>query len=789
MDLALAFRRLRTAPAFAAAAALTLALGVGANTLAFSAIRGLLVQPLPFPHGDELVWVQGSDHGPGSAGEIVGGDEAGALAARMTSAEGIAVIGSRTLIRPEGQRRSEWKGLWVTANLLRVLRVEPVLGRTFLESDMSSGAAPAAMIAFERWQRDFGGDPSLIGRVLPFADGKAVTVIGVLPAGLQFPFGRAPGAGSGTEFRVGTQDFWTLGQRRTDEYPGGMALARLRPGTVVSAAQAEIDAIVASMPAGGARPAGRSLRLVTFRDHALGVLRPALPLLEGFAAFVLLIACANLASLVLARAAKSRGEFAVRAALGAETRDVLRLLFAESFWICAGGAVAGIALAAAGRALLVAFAADQVALVRQIRIDPAVLAFTALLTVVVTVVFAILPMTVVRETPAAALLDRGSRGHTIGRRQSRTFRLLVITQVAVTLLLLNAAALVYRSLSRLMSVDTGYEARLVVAADVLLYEPPKEVVAYFRTLHERLRVLPGVEAVGLVSSTPLTGKWTFTERIGGRDVAGTFVAFDYFKAMGIPLLAGRDFTATEFLGGSGRVLIVNDVAARLFFPGEAAVGRHLVINDRPREIVGVVKGTRDVRLDTAAEPQFYQPTFTGGSQVIVRTANDSRAFVETLRRELSASDPRLIVKRVEPLETILDTSVFERRLATRLLTVFAGLALVLAVVGLYAVLSFTTEQRRRELGVRAALGARRTDLIRLVLGQGLGMTAAGVLAGLLASIAAAAWLQTLLFGIPARDPATAAIAVVVLTTTAAAACALPAWRAGSTSPAITLRGE
>jgi putative ABC transport system permease protein len=798
MNLPLALRRLRSAPGFTVAAILTLALGIGANALTFSAIRALLFQPLPFRDGDDLVWAQGANPALALTGQPISGDEVEALAA-MTAAEGVGVIGTAGLIRAVGPQREEWRGLWVTTNALSLLKLSPALGRSFESSDFGAAAAKPAMIGYERWQRDFGGDPGILGRTLQFEDSKAITVIGVLPRGLEFPFGRAPGTGTGSEFGVGVQDFWRLGQNRPGDNPGGIAFARIRPGASIEAAQAEADALVRRLPRAQAADAARTVRLTTFRDHALGVLRPALPLLEGFAALVLLIACANLANLVLARAAKARGEFAVRTALGASTADLVRIALTESLLVCGAGTMAGVLLASTARTFLVTFAAGQIGAVERIRIDSGVILFAAVLGVTVACACAVLPVRLFRDAPAVSMLDRGARGHTLGPRQSRTFKVLVIVQVAITLVLLNAAALVFRSLSRLMSVDTGYQTGTVIAADVLLYEPYAVVAAYFQRLNERLRSVPGVEAVGLVQSTPLTGKWTFRERVsvaGGDadprhevDVAGAFVAFDYFDAMSIPVIAGRSFTAREYLTGAQRPLIINDVAARLFFPGENAIGRELVLNRRPREVVGVVKGTRDVRLDAGAEPQFYQPAFTGGSQVIVRTSAPLAVFAETLRRELVASDPRLIVKRVEPLTAIVESSVFERQLATRLLVAFAGLALVLAMVGLYGVLHFTTIQRRRELGVRAALGASPVDLVRMVLGEGLAMALAGAIAGLLVSAFAAAWLQSLLFEITARDPLTAIAATALLAITAAAACALPAWRAASVSPAITLRAE
>jgi putative ABC transport system permease protein len=356
-----------------------------------------------------------------------------------------------------------------------------------------------------------------------------------------------------------------------------------------------------------------------------------------------------------------------------------------------------------------------------------------------------------------------------------------------------------QSLVRLMSVDAGYERSHVLTADILLYERASEVQPFFLRLHERLRGLPGVAAVGLIQSTPLTGKWTFREPVvvvgRARDarsdiaVPGSLVAFDYFGAMGIPILEGRDFTRAEYLQPDPLSMIINDVAARVYFPGQTAVGRRLHMFGREREIVGVVKATRDVRLDTPAEPQWYQPMFFGSSQLVVRTTGDPAAFEATLRRELLASDPRLIVKQVVPLDAIVAASVFERRLATRFLSIFAAIALALAVVGLYGMLNFSTIERRREFGVRAALGAQRRDLVAMVLAQGLGMTAIGIAIGAAGSFPLSAAFQHLLFDVSAHDPLTTTIAGALLAASAAAACSIPAWRAASVDPSIALRAD
>ena len=796
IDLRVAARRLIAVPAFSLAAILTLGLGIGANTFAFSAVQAMLVAPLPIADADRVVWVFAEDRRRGVLGERVNGDEATALA-RLHSFDTVAVVGARAFVEERGDRRVQWQGLHVTLSLLGLLDVEPVLGRALSVNDMPSGPAPAMMLGYERWQQDFAGDPSVVGRVLHFADRKSFTVVGVLPSGLEFPFDRAPGAGTGVEFAVGVQDFWILGQDAPNGYPGGLMVARLRNGVEPEQAVREAESVARGLRTdAGAGGDGRSFAVVTVRDHALGVLAPALPLLQGFAALVLLIACANVACLQLARALTARTEFAVRTALGARTADLLRGLLAEGLLLAVGAATTGLALAWCGQTLFAIAASDQVPLAGQVGMDSTVLLFTLALCVATAVGCALVPAAVARRAPASALMDSGGRGQTAGRSYGRVLRGIVVAQVAVTLVLLTGAALVFQSLTRLMAVDTGYEPGPVLAADVLLFEPPSQFMPFFLRLHARLRTLPGVEAVGLIQSTPLTGKWTFREEltlpgssaVQGRvlDLPGSFVAFDYFAAMGIPVLAGRAFTEREFTS-SNRVIIINDVAAQMFFPGQPAVGRHLVMAGSPREIVGVVKGTRDVRLDTPAEPQWYQAAFVGGSQIIVRTSTPPEQFVGTLRQELIASDPRLIIKRIDTLDAIVAASTFERRIATQLLSVFAGLAFTLALVGLYGVLSFMTIQRRRELGVRAALGAQRRDLVGIVVRQGLGMTAAGVLLGTCLAWPLRAATASLLFGVDPSDPWTIAGASLSLIVAAGCACAVPAWRAATVNPASIAR--
>ena len=797
-DIRSARRRLAASPVFVFAAVTTLAVGAGANALAFSALRGMLFGPLSIADADRVVWIQPrDDRGIGADASGVAGPEVRTLAARTDLFDGLAVIGSRARILARGDRRAEWKGLWVTPRLSTVLAITPAAGRAFNDDDLqANAAAPAMMIGHARWLADFGGDSAIIGRTLRFEDNKPHLVIGVLPRGLAFPEGRAPAPGTGTEFTPGEQDFWILAQSAADDPPGGTVVARLQPEVTVPRVNVVIAGLALADAAGGGDPGNRVLEAITLRNHALGAMSRGLPLLQAFAALALLIAGANLANLLLARSLTMRTEFALRAALGAERQDLVRVVAAECLWIGGTAAAGGLVLAWIGQQALTIVAAGHLAFVDRVSIDATVVAISIAGCLAVMFVCAVVPA-IVTPVRATAMIDRDRPSQSASPRVSRALNVLIVVQMAIALTLLTGAGLVLRSMARLLNVDTGYEASRVVAADVLLFEPPAQVVPFFVNLHERLRRLPGVEAVGLIQSTPLTGKWTFGERVvveGGPavgqdtvDVPGSFVAFDYFEAMGIPIIAGRAFTRLEYTTGESTAIVINDVAANRFFPGQPAVGRRVRMFGRSREIVGVVKGTRDVRLDAPVGPQWYEPVFVGGSQVVIRTAGDSAGFVESIRRELLASDPRLIVRRVEPLDAVVSASVFERRFAMRLLTTVAALALVHAVVGLYGVSTFRTLQRRREFGVRLALGSTRGALVGLVFKEGAALAATGIVIGIVVAVPLSRAVEALLFEVAPGDVATIAVVSIALLLAALAACALPAWRAGSTDPLTIIR--
>ena len=538
----------------------------------------------------------------------------------------------------------------------------------------------------------------------------------------------------------------------------------------------------------------RSFTVLSLRDQVLGPLASALPFLQGFAALVFLIAAVNIASLVLVRSATHGPETAVRVALGARPSDLVKTCLAEGALLSLAGFGLALLVAWGGRELLWRMAPGSTAIFERIELNSVVLLFGIAMCAAMTAVMGILPMAATRRLPLTFALSRAGHRHVPGGRR-RVLRVLVTGQIALATVLLLGAGVLRASLHRLLNVDAGYQTQHVVTADILLFVPRSQPI--IRQLVQRLRSVPGVEAVGLIHSTPLTGKWTVDERIGlVRDgppeltppVAGNMVAFDYFAAMGIPIVAGRDFTEQDLVPDPPSI-IINELAARRFFPEGNPVGARVVMFGAPREIVGVVRGTRDVRLDTPPEPQWYQPMFFDGSQVVVRTSGKPGTFVETLRRELLAADPRLIVTRVAPLDEIVGESILERRMTTHLVTAFAGLALTLALVGLYGVMQFTVSTRRREFGVRSALGATPTDLVRIVLRQGLSAAAAGIVLALMFSFPLARAIQQLLFEVQPTNALVMAGMPLLVVFVSLVACARPAWHAASVDPVVALRTE
>jgi putative ABC transport system permease protein len=808
-DLRFAARQLLRHPGFTAVAVLTLALGIGANTAMFSVSSAVLLRPLGFEAADRLVWIRLSNSQTGTVEESLSWQEMEDIRESTESFESLATFGSSGPVWEQGDRAEEVPALWVTPNLADTLRIRPSLGRMFVPSDSEESAPPVVLISHELWQAQFGGSPDIIGQTLRL-DREPRTIVGVLPPGLQFPLERAPSAGTGSGIRAGLQSFWfPLKVGGNDRVSRGarmfLTLGRLKADATEETARAEL-AVLGQRLADDYPGTNRGLTfdLVTLRDQVLGRTRQGIPLLATAVAAVLLICCVNLANLLLARGVARQRELAVRSALGASRRRIAQALLTETVLLSLLGGGLGIGIAEAALYGIRILGSGNVPFIGEARVDEAALMFTAGLSLVTALVCGSLPALRQSQVEAVESLHSGAR--TTGGPRIRAWqRGLLIGQIAAVSVLLASAGLLLESFRRLIGQDLGYKPDSVIAVDLATWDFPtnEEVCRFYRRLHARLAALSGVEAVGTVSSAPLTGKWTFDERaqvIGEPlpeadrpSLAATFVAFDYFQAMGIPLMEGRLFRESELQDhGYGQIVVINQAAAALLFPGGSAVGGRFTVGsnpDRVLEVVGVVKDTRDVRLEEKPQPRFYWQYAFGGAQVLIRSRVPPRALMPLVRQVVQQTDHRVLRLSMQPMTHIVFASVAERRFVMAMLVAYAFLALGIAAVGIFGVLAYQVAQRTNEFGIRLALGAPPAALIGLVLRQAGRVMIAGLVIGLLLSLAVGRLLTNQLFGISPHDPVLLLGSSLVLLGVGLAAGFLPASRAAKVDPLEALRSE
>ncbi|MFN0066862.1 MAG: ABC transporter permease [Limisphaerales bacterium] len=809
-DLRLAFRQLLKNPGFTAVAVLTLAVGIGANVVVFSVAKAVLFRPLGFAEADRLMWLQMASTQTGTVNDVMSWREMEDIRENTQSFEAIATFGSPGVIWERGDRAELVSSLRVTPNLGEVLRVRPALGRMLLPADTVEAAGPVAMISHELWQAEFGGTPDVLGQTVRLEE-KSHTIVGVLPPGLEFPMERAPSLGTGALLSVGVKSFWlpmsVPGIEDGTSRGARMFLpvARLKPGVTEAAARAELSALGRRLAADHPETNRHwTFVLASFRDQILGRTRQGIPLLAVAVAAVLLICCVNLANLLLARGVSRQRELAVRLALGAGRSRIVRALMVESLLLSALGGGLGILLAQGSLHGVRQLASASIPFVREASVDATASVFTLCLSLLTAGVFGLLPALWQSRVEAAESLRGGAR--MTGGPQIRAWqRGLLVAQIAVVLVLLASAGLLLESFRRLLGQDLGYQPRSVVALDLTTLNLPTndEGSRFYREIHAKLAALPGVEAVGTIQSTPLTGKWTFHQQaeVFGRplpavdrpSLAATFVAFDFFQAMGIPLLTGRFFDRTEQRDDDmPPFVILNEAAVATLFPGESALGKRVAFDNRPErfyEVVGVVKDTRDVRLEQRAEPRFYLNFTFGGAQFAVRSAVPSRALIPLLRDTLQQFGSRVIIHDIQPMAEIVSGTVAERRFLMTMLAAYAGVALGIAVVGIFGVVAYQVAQRTNEFGIRLALGSSPTGLMRLVLLQALRLVAAGVLIGILVSLGTSRLLASQLFEVSPHDPRLLGGVSLLVLGVALAATALPARRAARVDPMAALRNE
>jgi putative ABC transport system permease protein len=815
-DLALAARSLRQSPAFSLAVLATLALGIGANVAVFSVFEAVLLKPLPYGEPERVAmlwsrWNEFPDRTWISEPEYV------LYRREMRSFEEVAAFGLTTanLTGADGSAQPERvNAAVVTPNLFRTLGVAAAEGRTFLAEEGTRGRDQVVVIGEGLWRRRFGGDPKLVGRAIE-VDRSPMTVVGILPADFRLPLDFR--ADAPTEILAPM----TVDPHAADAFPQGggnhgyYGVARLRRGVTVAAARAELDALIARMSRLGHYPPnlGFSALLVPVAEEVAGAARPALLALLGAVGFVLLTACANVASLLLAQREEQARELAVRAALGASRGDLVRYLLAESLLLAAAGGAAGLWLADLGLSLLARLGGTGVPRLAEASIDGRAVAFAAAATALAGLLASLAPALQILRGDLAAGLAEGGREGTAGVPRERLRRALVAAQVAMALMLTAGAGLMVRSLVRLLAVDPGFRSAGVLTFRLAPPQPDypqdAQVAAFYSELLARIRRLPGVEAAGAARRLPMAGDmgdWSLQIE-GYTPPPGSYSAGDwqvvtpgYLEAMGIRLLAGR--TITEADGRRGPfVVLVSESMARAYWPGGKALGGRVRVrrDGAPwMTVAGIVADVKQGGLGAATRKMWYWPhaqmeataQFTlRPLSLAIRTGRDPLALAPAVREVVRDLDPRMPLAEVRPLADIVAASVARQRFTMTLFLAFGAVALALAAVGVYGVVAYSVARRTREIGIRMAMGAQRRDVLGLVVRRAAALTAAGLAVGLVGTAALGGLLAGLVYGLSPSDPPTLAGVVLLLAAVALGASWLPARRAARLDPLTAIRHE
>src|SRR5262245_30813017 len=808
-DLRYGARMLLKKPGFTLIAVITLALGIGANTAIFSVVNAVLLRPLPYAEPERMVALWESNKQRSVDRNAISYPNFFDWRAQSKSFERMASYYTNYMALTGVAAPVNLRSAVVSPDLFATLGVRPQLGRWFVGEEEKPGIR-AAIINHGLWQRQFGGDPNIVGRAVTLND-KPFNVVGVMPAGFQFPIEAEP-----VEVWVTS----SIDGEKTDpkepaqnEQRGArflQAVGRLNPGVTLERAQAEMDVIGANLekryPNSNTR---RGVNLIPYHNDLVHDYSEALWLILGAVGCVLLIACANVANLLLARATARYKEIAVRAALGAGRWRVVRQLLTESLLLSLVGGLLGLLLAWWGTAALVKLIPEDLPRLAEVDIDRWVFGFMLLISVVTGVVFGLAPALQASKIELTEAMKEGSRGAEGGRGRLRGA--LVVAEIAVALVVLIGAGLLLQTFRRLQQVDVGFDTHNILTATVELpdarYPKPEQVTAFYQTLLDRVKAMPGVEGVSAVVPQPLSGdSMVISFDIEGRNIPKgerpvshfRSISLDYFSVMKIPLLAGRAFTERDDSHSPG-VVIVNETFAKRHFPNENPIGKHvkpgIAFEGEPvwREIVGVVKDVKHRQsLGRDYEPEYYLPHAQmpiNSMNLIVRATKDPRSLARSLQHEVQSLDRDIPVFRIKTLEQYLGVAVAQPKFNALLLSLFAGLALLLTAMGLYGVMSYSVVQRAQEIGIRIALGARNGDVLKMVLRHGLKLTALGLLIGLAAAYALTRYMQSLLFGVKPTDPLTFAAIALLLVAVALLACWVPARRATEVDPLEALRTE
>jgi putative ABC transport system permease protein len=800
-DLHFGLRQLFRNPMVSAVCVLTLALGIGANAAIFSTIQAVLLRPLPFKDSNQLVLV--NEYNPGNVAKT--GSPYVRYQARATqntvfeeTAAYWDVSGGDGMVFGGNESAERLQFSIVTNSFFSILGVQPARGRGFTPSEALPGASAKVFLASNSlWRRQLGGDPHVLGKTF-LLDGESYNLIGVLPPDFQFP---------------GTCDIWlpigTLGARLPEDRGSHQfwMIGRLRPGSTAAQAQAQLNGIQQQLARSYPNTdANWFVAVNPLLDEFVGSVRTSLWLLLAAVGFVLLIACTNVIILLLARAAAREKEFAIRGALGAARARIFRQSLTESLLMVCAGTTLALLFAKLSLSTIVALSANSIPRFEQPRINGPVLAFSCLLALLATLLVGIAPGLHASGISFLESLQQGQRSGLATRRGTSLRSILVISEVALTLLLLSGAGLMLRSFFELRKVDPGFRAQnlltLKIALPDALYPKTDQRAAFLRELLQGLNSAPGIQLAAATDRLPLSGEgnWGGINIIGrpmldpahAPSVEGRGVSANYFRALGIPLLRGREFTEDDVAAGR-HVAVINHVMANQFWPGSDPIGQQIVSPYHPEnvnEIVGVVGNVKDFALDAQSPPEMYTPyNWWNTMNLVLRGSADSASLVSAVRDQVAALDRQVPVYEVAHLEDLVTHSTARQRFELFLLALFASLALALAAVGIYGLLAFTVTRRTQEIGVRIALGAHPRNVLALVMAQGMKLVLLGLAAGIAASLSLTRLMSSLLFRVDPFDPLTLGVVTFILAAIAALACFLPARRAMRVDPMVALRTE
>ena len=816
-DLRYACRMLLKSPGFTTVAILTLALGIGANVAAFSVVRAVLLRPLPFRQPGQLVRVFDDLRASNVRDVGMSQPELEDLQNRSGVFEDISAVWPISANLTGGDRPERVEVVATNTNYFTLLGATPQLGRIYTKQETVPGFIEAAVISDGFWRREFGADPKAVGKKIRL-DGDLYEIVGVMP-----PDFRHPGRTLQTDV-----DLWIAAGYAANPFPNPPlrslrmfpgAIARLKPGLTASEAQAKLETFSANLSREypGDYPAAASWapRLLSIQDDLVGGVRTELFVLFGAVGCVLLIACVNIANLLLARGAGRQREIAIRLALGASRSRLVGQLLTESVLLGAVSGLVALFTVVALKSSLLHLAPPDLPRLNEVSISCGVLLFAFFVSILTGVIFGLVPALQAASPSHIASLREGSRGSGASKKHTRVSRILVASEIALSLVLLIGAGLLLRSFWQLLQVKPGFNPQSIVTAQIWMpvpndpsadpYRPPEKRAAFYRELLRRVSAIPGVQqaAIGSGGSLPMSrtrnsfpfvieGRPADAERVPVAEFAS--VTPEYFRTLEIPLISGRNFTDADIVSAQ-RVALIDETLARRYWPGEDPIGKQFKggpPNAPWISIIGVVATIKSDGFDAPAAPHIYSPLYQNpgvASAIYLRTAGDPATLGDLVRHEVQSVDPGIPVFAVRTLNEVVSRSLADRRFALVILAVFAAVALLLASIGIYGVMAYTFSRRTHEIGVRVALGAQRSDILRMALGEGMILVAVGLGAGLIGAAILTRFLRSMLFSVTPTDPVTFASIAALLAAVALLACFIPARRATQVDPLVALRED